>query len=53
MHSKFYAIQNLFDLRSDIIKTIVFVRGHDLRDFAQPSNCNIVKYSFFRRIIYA
>jgi hypothetical protein len=50
MHNKFYTMQNLFNLRSDAVSTNVITRGHNLRVFAQYSNCNIVKYSFFHRI---
>ena len=47
MHNKFYTIQNLFDLRADIVTSQVIIRGHNLKVFVQPSNCNTVKYSFF------
>ena len=50
MHNKFYTIQNLFNLRSDSVTYQVITRGHNLKVFEQPSNCNTVKYSFFRRI---
>ena len=50
MHNKFYTIQNLFDLRSDIVTSQVITRGHNLKVFVKPSNCNTVKYSFFHRI---
>ena len=50
MHNKFYTIQNLFVLRSDIVTSQVITHGHNLKVFAQPSNCNTVKYSFFHRI---
>ena len=51
MHNKFYTIQNLFDLRSDIVTSQVITCGHNLKFFLQPSNYNTVKYSFFHRII--
>ena len=50
MHNKFYTIQNLFDLRSDIVTSQVITRDHNLKVFVQPSNCNTLKYSFFHRI---
>ena len=63
MHKKFYTIQNLFDLKSDIITTNVITRCHNLKVFVQPLNCNqgadiyrsapccnTVKYSFFHCI---
>ena len=50
MHNKFYTIQNLFDLRSDIVTSQVITRDHNLKVFVLPSNCNTVKYSFFHRI---
>ena len=50
IHNKFYTIQNLFDLRSDIVTSQVITHGHNLKVFGQPSNCNTVKYSFFHRI---
>ena len=52
MHNKFYSIQNLFDLRSDIFTSQVITCGYNLKVFVQPSNCNTVKYSFFHRITY-
>ena len=53
MHKKIYTIQNLFDLRSDIVTSQVITRGHNLKVFVQPSNCITVKYSFFHRIANA
>ena len=50
MHNKFYTTQNLFDLRSDIVTAQVITRGHNLKVFVKPSNCNTVKYSFFHRL---
>ena len=50
MHNKFYTIQNLFDIRSDIVTSQVITHGHYLKVFVQPSNCITVKYSFFHRI---
>ena len=50
MHDKFYTIQNLFDLRSDIVTSQVITCSHNLKVFVQPSNCNTIKYSFYHRI---
>ena len=45
--ANFNTIQNLFDLRSDVVDTNVITRGHNLKAFIQPLNFNTVKYSFF------
>ena len=50
MHDKFDTIQNLFDLRSDIVTSQVITCCHNLKVFVQPSNCNTIKYSFYHRI---
>ena len=49
MHSFLHNLEP-FDLTSDIFKTNVIIREHNLKVFVQPSNCNTVKCSFFHHI---